>query len=232
VRKNSRLLPNVPPPRECEQFSHHTFRLDYMLRLFSARKSRDALYSPWMYARTFFGIVDLITIAPWYIHLVLVWTCVNVSNDQAKIFRIVRVFRLLQLEDFLIAFSKLDNVFRATKDILKATCLMAIIIWVGTSALFFIFEQDNPNFRECDASVPLLGTKKEPGCYDFESTAACNAFYPDMCSQTAFANMPDTMYYVAVFLGGEWGVVGKLACLASLVNRDDCDRSHTLCPYD
>jgi hypothetical protein len=214
-----------------------------MLRLFSARKSRDALYSPWMYARTFFGIVDLITIAPWYIHLVLVWTGVNVSKDQAKIFRIFRIFRLLQLEDFLVAFSKLDNgeralyvsirmnsslepltllpsittVFRATKDILKATCLMAIIIWVGTSALFFIFEQNNPNFRECDASVPLVGTKEEPGCYDFETTAACNAFYPDMCSQTAFANMPDTMYYVAIFLGGEWGVVGKLASLTSLV---------------
>lgn len=49
--------------------------------------------------------------------------------------RIVRIFRVLQLEDFLVAFSKLDNVFRASKDVLKATGLMAIIIWVGSSAL-------------------------------------------------------------------------------------------------
>lgn len=191
--------------------SHHELFLDYILRLFSARKSRDALYSPWMYARTFFGIVDLITIAPWYIQNLLIWTGVNVSQDQAKIFRIFRIFRLLQLEDFLVAFSKLDNVFRATKDILKATGLMAIIIWVGTSALFFIFEQNNPNFRDCDDSIPPLGTKKKPGCFDFNTTDACNAFYPDMCSQSAFTNMPDTMYYVAVFLGGEWGVVGEFA---------------------
>ena len=197
----------------CKQYSssRHLF-LDYLLRLFSARKSRDALYSPWMYARTFFGIVDFITIAPWYTQLLLIWTGVNVSQDQAKIFRIFRIFRLLQLEDFLVAFSKLDNVFRATKDILKATGLMAIIIWVGTSALFFIFEQDNPNFRECDESIPPLGTTENPGCFDFETAAACNAVYPDMCSQSAFATMPDTMYYAAVFLGGEWGVVGEYLC--------------------
>jgi hypothetical protein len=86
---------------------------------------------------------------------------------------------------------------------------MAMIIWVGSSALFFVFESNNPNFRECNDSIPLIGTKKHPGCYDFESTAACNEVYPGMCNQSAFTNMPSAMYYVAVFLGGEWGVVGE-----------------------
>lgn len=134
----------------------------------------------------------------------------KLSADDAKVFRIVRIFRVLQLEDFLVAFSKLDNVFRASKDVLKATGLLAIIIWVGTSALFFIFEQNNPNFRQCDDSIPIFGTEEEPGCADFESTSACNEFYPNMCSQTGFDNMPNVMYYVAVFLVGEWGVVGEL----------------------
>lgn len=123
--------------------------------------------------------------------------------------RIIRIFRVLQLEDFVVAFSKLDNVFRASKDVLKATGLMAIIIWVGSAALFFLFESNNPNFRECDDSVPAVGTEKHPGCYDFESTAECNDHYPGMCSQKAFTNMPSALFYVAVFLGGEWGVVGK-----------------------
>ena len=86
---------------------------------------------------------------------------------------------------------------------------MAIIIWIGSSALFFLFESNNPNFRECDDSIPALGTDENPGCYDFDSTAACNKFYPDLCNQTAFTNMPNAMFYVAVFLGGEWGVVGE-----------------------
>ena len=181
---------------------------DYGLRLFSARQSREALYSPLVYATTFFGIVDLISVLPWYIQIVLARTG-HLNGDEAKIFRIFRIFRVLQLEDFMVAFSKLDNVFRASKDVLKATGLMAIIIWVGSSALFFIFEENNPNFRECHSSIPLVGSEEEPGCYDFESTSACNDFYPDMCSQAIFTNMPNTMFFVAVFLGGEWGVVGK-----------------------
>ena len=188
---------------------------EYLLRLFSAAKNREALYSPWMYARTFFGLIDLLTILPWYIQLLLLATGVSQSQDTAKVFRVLRIFRLLQLEDFVPAFSKLDNVFRATKDIMKATGLMAMIVWVGCAALFFIFEQNNPNFRECDASVPLMSTKKGLGCFDFTTVVECNAYYGEgMCTQTAFQNMPQSLYYVAVFLGGEWGVVGEcILCL-------------------
>jgi len=200
-----------------EAWSVFFFTVDYILRLLSARKSREALYSPLVYATTFFGIVDLASIAPWYIQVVLSKTG-NLSGDEAKVFRIFRIFRVLQLEDFITAFSKLDNVFRASKDVLKATGLMAIIIWVGTSALFFIFEENNPNFRQCDDSIPLVEVDGEPGCYDFDSTAACNEYYPGMCSQSAFTNMPNTMFYVAVFLGGDWGFVdftwpGKIVCM-------------------
>lgn len=191
---------------------------DYALRLFSAAKSREALFSPWVYAFTFFGIVDILSILPWYIELILAKSG-NLNGDEAKVFRIFRIFRILQLEDFVVAFSKLDNVFRASKDVLKATGLMAVIIWVGSSALFFIFEHDNPNFRSCDESIPLTGTNaNEPGCYDFASTEDCNEYYPDMCSQHAFTNMPNTMFFVAVFLGGDWGFVdfdwpGKVLCM-------------------
>jgi hypothetical protein len=127
-------------------------------------------------------------------------------------------FRILQLEDFFVAFSKLDNVFRASKDILKATGLMALIIWVGCGALFLIFEENNPNWRECDDSVPVTSNGTIPGCYDFKSTAECNEYYPQQCDQKVFTNMPNTLYLTAVFLGGEWGVVdftwpGRLVCL-------------------
>jgi len=200
-----------------EKWSVLFFTIDYALRLFSAKKSREALFSPWVYAFTFFGLVDILSILPWYVQWILSKSG-NINGDEAKVFRIFRIFRVLQLEDFVVAFSKLDNVFRASKDVLKATGLMAVVIWVGSSALFFIFEQNNPNFRSCDASVPLTGTLDTPGCYDFESTQECNVFYPDMCSQSAFTNMPNTMFYVAVFLGGDWGFVdftwpGKLVCM-------------------
>jgi hypothetical protein len=194
------------------------FAQEYLLRLFSAGKSRNALYSPWVYSITFFGLVDLISIAPWYIERYL-QSIGHFHGEVAKIFRIVRIFRVLQLEDFIVAFSKLDNVFRASKSVLQATGLMALIIWVGASALFFLFEKNNPNFRSCDPSVPLFGeSTSQPGCYDFKSTDECNSHYEGMCKQAAFTNMPNTMFYVAVFLGGDWGFVdftwkGKIVCM-------------------
>ena len=232
-----------------EAFSVMVFAAEYAGRLFCAPKNREALYSTAVYATTFFGIVDFLSTAPWFIEQVLVAAhLVTPGDDAARIFRIFRMFRILQLEDFIVAFSKLgmypemttmvrplpqfgkshlqysvacrylDNVFRASKDVLKATGLMATIIWVGCAALFYIFEEHNPNWRQCDESIPPYGTQDEPGCYDFKSTLECNERYPDMCSQAVFTNMPNSLYLTAVFLGGEWGVVdftwpGRLVCL-------------------
>ena len=119
------------------------------------------------------------------------------------IFRIFRIVRLLQLEDFITAFSKLDNVFRASMSILKSTILLAVIIWVGGGSLFFILEANNPNFRECSDSIPLRTIVNEsdvvPGCYDFPSTQACIDYYGEgMCDQKVFVNLPNTLYMTAV----------------------------------
>jgi hypothetical protein len=181
-----------------EAFSVFVFATEYMLRLFCAPKNREALYSSFMYARSFFGIVDFLSTAPWFIEQALILSgVIGESGDIARIFRIFRIFRILQLEDFVTAFSKLDNVFRASKDVLKATGLMALIIWIGGGALFFIFEQNNPNWRSCDDSIPPASNGTEaPGCFDFPSTAACNVYYPGMCEQKVFTNMPNRYGHV------------------------------------
>ena len=203
-----------------ERFSVFCFAAEYALRLFCAPKNYESLCSSWVYATTFFGIVDFLSTAPWFIEQALVYfDVISENSDAAMMFRIFRIFRMLQLEDFIVAFSKLDNVFRASKDVFKATGLMALIVWIGCGALFYIFEENNPNWRSCDSSIPSHSTNpKIPGCYDFPSTSACNEFYPGMCQQAAFTNIPNALYYTAVFLGGEWGVVdftwpGRVVCL-------------------
>lgn len=119
----------------------------------------------------------------------------------------------------MVAFTLLDNVFRASSDVLKATGVMALIIWVGGGALFYIFEADNPNYRTCTDPVPL------EECYAFRSTADCNEAYPGSCSQDSFTSMPNTLYLTAVFLCGEWGhvdftwggrLVAVIMCIAGI----------------
>ena len=204
-----------------EAISIAVFTLEYGSRLFCAPKNRESLYSSFIYAQTFFGIVDFLSTAPWYVEEILVGTgTIAAGGDVARVFRIFRIFRILQLEDFVTAFSKLDNVFRASTDVLKATGLLALIIWIGGGSLFFILEQNNPNWRQCDASIPLVSntTSGIPGCFDFASTEECNEYYPGMCDQKVFVNMPNTLYMTAVFLGGEWGVTdftwaGRILCI-------------------
>ena len=55
-----------------ELFSVLVFATEYMLRLFSAPKNREALYSTLVYATTFFGIVDFLSTAPWFIEELLI----------------------------------------------------------------------------------------------------------------------------------------------------------------
>jgi hypothetical protein len=194
------------------------FAIEYILRLISVIKDREHLYSIFFYATTFFGIIDLIAFLPYFIEQLLIKiNIIAPGGDAATIFRLFRIFRILQLEHFVVAFTVLDNVFRASKDVLKATGLMALIIWIGCGALFYIAEQNNPNWRHCAENIPLT-TPSHDGCYDFTSTAACNEKYPNQCKQIGFINMPDSLYYTAVFLGGEWGkidftVLGRLTCI-------------------
>mmetsp|Transcript_51333 Transcript_51333/g.165046 ORF Transcript_51333/g.165046 Transcript_51333/m.165046 type:complete len:732 (+) Transcript_51333:1208-3403(+) len=183
-----------------EAVSCFVFSGEYCARIFSAAKDKRHLYSPVYYATTFFGIVDLLSFLPWYVQQAsLALGLAGSSSDAAAVFRIFRLFRVLQLERFLTAFTLLDNVLRASADVLVATGLMALIIWVGGAALFFLFEQHNPNYRECDGLSPAE-------CFSFPSTTACNTAHPGSCSQETFAHMPDALYMTAIFLCGEWGV--------------------------
>jgi hypothetical protein len=153
-----------------EAISVVVFTFEFALRVFSVRYDSAHEFSRMFYLTTFFGVVDIFAILPWYIQLVLEAAGVRVN---VFIFRIARVFRILQLEHFVEAFTLLDDVYRASKQVLQATGLLALVIWVGSATLFYLSEQGNSNFADIDA----------------------------------FQNVFDSLYFTAVFLGGEWGLV-------------------------
>ena len=146
----------------CELISVLIFTCEYLMRLYSAKVTAKYVFNRWNFVTSFFGCVDLISIAPWYAMVAL--RLMHYDFDSA-IFRVFRVFRILELEHFVCAFTLLDDVYYKSKGILGAAGILALIIWVGGATLFYIFE-------------------------------------PEL-----FGNVPNSMYYTAVFLGGEWGVV-------------------------
>lgn len=68
-----------------EFFSVMVFATEYILRLFCAPKNREALYSSLTYATTFFGIVDFLSTAPWFIEKALIVSgYLDESGDNAR----------------------------------------------------------------------------------------------------------------------------------------------------
>jgi len=138
------------------------FTLEYLARAYSAPYTAKFVYNRWNFLTSFYGIVDLLSIAPWYLMMLL--KADDIHFD-AAIFRVFRTFRILELENFISAFTMLDDVYHKSKEVLKAAGILALIIWIGGATLFYINE-------------------------------------PEL-----FESVPNSMYYTAVFLGGEWGVV-------------------------
>ena len=168
-----------------EWISIIVFTAEYLLHIAAAPKASVAVegYSSRLgYLTSFFGLVDLLTIAPFYVEIIL--RSVGVQFDAAP-FRVFRVFRIFQLDRLCGAFSTMAAAFRSCSETLVAFGLVALIIWIGAASLFYVFEKHN----------------------DLEPL------------QEAFSSIPSSMYYTAIFLGGEWGetdftVGGKLVCIA------------------
>ncbi|CAM9449358.1 unnamed protein product, partial [Hapterophycus canaliculatus] len=134
-----------------QAFSVVVFTAEILMRLFIAPISSKYSFSRWTYLSSFFGIVDIASIAPWYIEVAL--SSSGVYFD-ASAFRVLRLFRILQLEHFVSAFSLLDDVWTQSRDTLAATGLLALVVWVGSACLFYLFEKDNACTGEAFSSIP------------------------------------------------------------------------------
>jgi len=146
-----------------EGISVGLFTVEFCARLFAARYEVSAGFSYVGYLLSFYGIVDVISILPYFIGVAM-------GLDNNTVFRVFRLCRLFQLEHFMEAFTLIDDVFMGCADILAATGLLALIIWLGAATLFYTFEKDNAAVGD-----------------DFD-------------------NIPNALYFTAVFLGGEWAV--------------------------
>eukprot|EP00752_Nemacystus_decipiens_P005802 g5248.t1 len=134
-----------------EAFSVLVFTAEISMRLFIAPISSRYSFSRWTYLSSFFGFIDIASIAPWYVETIL--RSSGVYFD-ASAFRVLRLFRILQLEHFVSAFSLLDDVWTASKDTLAATGLLALVVWVGSACLFYLFEKDNVCTGDAFSSIP------------------------------------------------------------------------------
>ncbi|WP_372796285.1 ion transporter [Pontiella sp.] len=119
------------------------FTIEYLLRLYCSNK-------PLKYARSFFGVVDLMAVLPFYLGLFI-------DNaeflDVIKVLRMLRIFRVLKMAQYVGEADILMNSLMASRrkiGIFLVTVLTLVII-VGT--LMYAIEGEEHGFNSIPQSV-------------------------------------------------------------------------------
>lgn len=119
------------------------FTIEYLLRLYCVDK-------PWRYARSFFGIVDVLAILPTYLSLII-------PGAQSLLvirgLRLLRVFRVLKLVQFVGEASQLRVALQASlrKIIVFLGAVLAVVVIVGS--LMYLIEGEEHGFTNIPVSI-------------------------------------------------------------------------------
>jgi len=119
------------------------FTVEYVARLACVRH-------PWRYATSFFGVVDLLSVLPTYIALL-------VPEAQAlidvRILRLLRIFRILKLAAYVYEYQALGRALVASrrKILVFLTAVMMIVVIMGT--LMYVVEGPANGFTSIPTSV-------------------------------------------------------------------------------
>jgi voltage-gated potassium channel len=118
-----------------------TFTLEYLARLACVRH-------PWRYALSFYGVIDLLSVLPTYVALLVpeVHALIDV-----RVLRLLRVFRVFKLTAYVAEFQSLGHALGASRRkilvFLSVVCMIVLVM--GT--LMYVVEGPENGF----ANIPL-----------------------------------------------------------------------------
>lgn len=126
-----------------EWFFTLVFTLEYLLRLICVRK-------PWLYARSFFGIVDLLSVLPTYIGLLIPGVKYMLA---LRVLRLLRIFRILKLSEYMqeahVLMDALSNSFKKITVFLYVVLTLVIVF----GSLMYVIEGSESGFTSIPKSV-------------------------------------------------------------------------------
>jgi voltage-gated potassium channel len=125
-----------------EWFFTLLFSVEYLLRLISLR-------SPAQYARSFYGLVDLVSILPTYLSLLLPGSQYLMV---IRVLRLLRIFRILKLAQYLNESESLLKAMRASfrKIMIFLFVVLSLVLIFGS--LLYLIEGDEAGFTSIGIS--------------------------------------------------------------------------------
>jgi len=117
------------------------FTIEYILRIVVVKKS-------WRYIFSFYGIIDFLSVLPSYLGLFAVaWQSLLVI----RLFRMLRVFRILKLTRYTLAGRTLARAIWASREKISVFIFFVIILVIIIGTLIYLIEGEQSGFR----SIPL-----------------------------------------------------------------------------
>lgn len=119
------------------------FTVEYALRLYCAKKTLR-------YARSFFGVVDLLAVLPFYIGLFIPSTR---FLDVIKVLRMLRIFRVLKMAQYVGEADLLKNALISSRRKIGIFFVVVMTIVVIIGSLMYVIEGESNGFTSIPQSV-------------------------------------------------------------------------------
>ena len=129
--------------RVLEWFFTGLFTVEYILRLYSVAR-------PGAYARSFFGLVDVLSILPTYLSLFLVGAQ---SFLVIRAIRLLRIFRILKLAHYLGEAAVLKRAVHASRPKITVFLIVVVNIACIVGALMYLIEGESSGFTNIPTSM-------------------------------------------------------------------------------
>ncbi len=119
------------------------FSIEYILRLYS-------VVHPMMYARSFYGIVDLVSILPTFLSLIFPGTQYFIT---IRLLRMLRIFRILKFVQYLKEANQLSVALKASKRKILVFLFTVMILVVIVGSLMYLIEGEENGFTNIPLSI-------------------------------------------------------------------------------
>lgn len=120
------------------------FTVEYLLRIYSVR-------SPWKYATSFYGVIDLVSILPTYLGLIFT---AGSSLMVVRALRLLRVFRIFKLVSFMKQSDVIVSALKASRAKIGVFLFFVILMVTLFGSLMYVIEgPTNDNFDSIPRSI-------------------------------------------------------------------------------
>jgi voltage-gated potassium channel len=203
-----------------EWFFTILFTIEYILRLLSVRK-------PWRYALSFFGLVDILAIAPTYLSFFVPGLQYLLT---IRILRLLRIFRVLKLSEYISEAQLLTSALRASARKIGVFLLAVLSLVTIIGSLMYVIEGEKNGFVNIPKGIYwAIVTLTTVGYGDISPQTPLGQFFASIVMILGYGIIAVPTGIVTVEISKAVGKVSTESCHSCGVEGHDADANN--CKY-